>query len=266
MRTDVPDWLKDRYVIRESGPGVAIVRRDFLSVFDDHRLLDAAGTSLHVERAPARDRESPAETGLTGGRGEVRLLQAGALGEAVIRPYRRGGLPGRFLRQRYLAGSRAFHELALTARLRDLGAPVPEVLAAIQVRQAPGYTAQFITRRIVGALPAGAVLQGASVADATPVMDGMGRSARRVHRAGGWHADLNANNFLVAAARVDVPAIIIDFDRGRYWTRGVPTLLVKGNLRRLRRSLRKLGLTGALAAWDALLEGYASEPEPPAAA
>ena len=266
MRAHVPDWLKDRYAVRESGRGVAIVRRDFLPVFDDHRLLEAAGTSLRVEGGPSPGREESLESGLTGGRGQVRLLQAGALGEAVIRPYLRGGLPGRLVRERYLAGSRAFHELVLTARLHDLGVPVPEVLAAIQVRHAPGYTAQLITRRVAGTSPAAQVLRDATITDATPVMEEMGRSTRRLHRAGGWHADLNANNFLVAAARVDVPAIIIDLDRGRFWTRGVPAPLAKGNLRRLRRSLRKLGLSGALGAWDAFLDGYSSAPVPPAAA
>jgi len=257
MRVHIPDWLKDRYTIRESGPGVAVVRRDFVEVFDGHRLLDAASTSLRVETGPSD---------LTGGRGRVRLLPAGPLGEAVIRSYLRGGLPGHLLHERYLAGSRAFDELILTARLHDLSAPVPEVLAAIQVRRFPGYTAQLITRRVVGTRPAGEVLAGAGIADAVPVMRKMGRSTRILHHAGGWHADLNANNYLVAAGRVQIPAIIIDLDRGRFWKRGVPASLARANLRRLRRSLRKLGLLGAIDAWDAFLEGYSSAPGPPPAA
>ena len=48
MRARVPDWLKDRYTVRQSDRAEAIVRRDFESVFDEHRLLEAAGTTLHV--------------------------------------------------------------------------------------------------------------------------------------------------------------------------------------------------------------------------
>ena len=82
-----------------------------------------------------------------------------------------------------------------------------------------------------------------------------GALVARFHREGIWHADLNAHNVLVTASAL----YLIDFDRGRQrrddegwrWS----------NLKRLRRSLLKLGAAAQGAAfeqtvWAPLIYGY----------
>jgi 3-deoxy-D-manno-octulosonic acid kinase len=78
----------------------------------------------------------------------------------------------------------------------------------------------------------------------------------RFHRAGVWHADLNAHNVLVTADGL----YLIDFDRGRM---RIPSpAWQQANLQRLRRSLLKLGAAaGGEAAfetvvWQPLLYRY----------
>jgi 3-deoxy-D-manno-octulosonic acid kinase len=259
MRAKLPAWMEGEFVIRESGPAAAIVRSDFADLFDHHRLIEAAGDAprpVLVEDGEA----------LPGGRTATRVISAGALGEAVVRRYRRGGLVERVSTRRYLGGDRAFNELALTHRLRMAGAPVPEVLAAVQADLRPGYAACLITRRIQGAFPAGGLLAEASRGEVIAILEAMGRSVRQLHDAGGWHADLNANNLLVPVGRAGVPVIVIDLDKGRFYVGGVPRWMAARNLRRLRRSLRKLGCVEALAAWPAFRKAYDSPPGPPAAA
>ena len=63
----------------------------------------------------------------------------------------------------------------------------------------------------------------------------VGALVARFHRAGVWHADLNAHNVLVTSGAL----YLIDFDRGRL--RKPAPRWCRANLRRLRRSLLKLG-------------------------
>jgi len=256
MDVVVPDWLAGDFEARNAGGRGAIVRLDFAATFDRARLIDAAGPGPGLISAPH----------LSGGRGAVRLVPAGALGEAVVRRYRRGGLARRFSERTYLAGRRAFQELILTERMRRLGVPVAEVLAAVQQRVRSGYRAALITRRVVGARPASELLAEASVGETAAILEDMGRSVRLLHEAGGWHADLNAANFLIAAGRGGVPAILIDFDRGRSFGPPTPRPRARGNLARLQRSLAKLGLREALEEWAAFERGYSRDPGPPSAA
>jgi 3-deoxy-D-manno-octulosonic acid kinase len=95
------------------------------------------------------------------------------------------------------------------------------------------YTADLITRRIADARTLAECL-------ASGRLDGelaelVGALVARFHRAGIWHADLNAHNVLVTAEQL----YLIDFDRGRQ--REPAESWQQGNLQRLRRSLVKLG-------------------------
>ena len=156
----------------------------------------------------------------------------------------------------------------VTERLRRTGAPVPEVLAAVQkrIRPGPGYSACIVTRRVAGTIPAAQALSRSPEGELRITMGEIGRAIRRCHEAGGWHADLNAWNLLVPDSRPDLPVVVIDWDRGRWIPDGVPDRARRANLSRLARSLRKLELTSAIEAWSALEQGYASEPEPTPAA
>lgn len=263
MEVELPDWMADDWTVRREAGAAALVRRDFVDAFDRLGLLEAASLPPE-ELAPGARPFRPA-----GGRGELGVLPAVGHGEVVIRPYRRGGLPARFVERTYLLGDRAFHEAEITERLRRAGVPVPEPVAAVQSDHGPGYRAALLTLRILGGVPAPERL-GEAVESGDPERTGggeerepgplrdalrrMGRSAGRMHAAGVVHADLNAHNFLLPGGGSD--AVILDFDRARHVGRGAAEWLGRMNLRRLRRSLDKLELGAALERWDAFEEAY----------
>lgn len=274
----LPAWMAPAWTVVRDGPRVAVVRRDFGDSFRRLGLIRAADPPP----AGLSDRARPFRP--AGGRGELALVPADPLGEAVVRPYRRGGLVAGFVESRYLLGDRAFRELELTLRLRRAGVPAVEPLAAVQSARRPGYRAALVTRFVADAPPAPEALRapravgeapaeahgggdpargggrgGGPGADARDALRRMGRATRALHEAGGHHPDLNAHNFLLPADRAR-PAVLLDFDRARKLSVPLPRPLARWSVRRLRRSLAKLGLERALEAWDAFGEGYAAAP------
>jgi 3-deoxy-D-manno-octulosonic acid kinase len=176
----------------------------------------------------------------------------------VLRHYRRGGFVARFLEDRYLwTGEdrvRAFAEWRLLEHLWRHGVPVPRPIAARYRRRGPYYRCDLITARIPDARPFSERLTDGTVSPA--LWNALGAAIARLHREGVDHADLNAHNVLVdAAGRVS----FIDFDRGRVRADGRWTMR---NLRRLRRSLSKIGADRPPrdldAGWRELLRGYAA--------
>lgn len=183
------------------------------------------------------------------GRGQV--VSAGERGRWVLRHYRRGGLPGRLLDDVYpwrgLEAARPVRELRVLAALCARGAPVARPVAARVLRSGPVYRADILTERIAGARPLG----NAAARLTEKMWARVGAAIRRFHEAGGWHADLNANNILVAPAG----AFVIDLDRGRIVAAG--SRCQRRNLARLRRSFLKLGrLPAAEHEWQVLLSAY----------
>ncbi|HWU75314.1 MAG TPA: 3-deoxy-D-manno-octulosonic acid kinase [Rhodanobacter sp.] len=192
-----------------------------------------------------------------GGRGGVAIIATTA-GDGVLRHYRRGGLVARLLGDRYLwtgAGrTRPFREFRLLAQIARLGLPGPAVIAARYVRHGLFYSADLITRRIADARTLAECI-------AERQLDGdlaaaVGVLIARFHRAGIWHADLNAHNVLVTPAGL----YLIDFDRGRQRTPAAAWQ--RANLQRLHRSLCKLGAEDEGVAmfenifWRSLLHHY----------
>jgi len=264
MGVQLPEWMAGEYTVIRSGRTTAMVRDDFVDSFHRHRLADFARAPLLSLPGTGESGESPDE-GLTGGRGGIRIVTAGSLGEAVVRPYRRGGAVETFNRRRYFLGDRAFSELVSTHRLRRRGAPVPEALAAVQSAMRPGYEACLVTRRIPKVQTAAAVLAGANQAYRARVLESVGRAIRLLHEAGGVHADLNAHN-IVVPAEGEGTAFVIDLDRAAVLDGPAPERRALANLRRLRRSLVKLGLRDALEDWNQLELGYRAPLDPPPAA
>ena len=268
----LPADLADRFVVRREGRRSALVRTDFAGTFDAAGLLEAAGleprelvTRLEGRGARLLDTDS--------GRGPVAVVPTEPPGEAVVRPYRRGGLARRFSRRRYLLGRRGERELVVTERLRRRGVPVVEPLACVREELGPGYRAALITRFVDGARPAGEVLasldataptpEGVAADAATSLMRALGRTAAGLHAAGGWHPDLHVDNFLVRDPTAEPSAappapfpLLVDLDRGRLFPFPVPTAVGHWSLRRLARHLRKRRLEAALAAFWALEAAY----------
>ncbi|MGS1125718.1 3-deoxy-D-manno-octulosonic acid kinase [Rhodanobacter sp. UC4437_H4] len=222
-------------------------------------LCDAA-VSSQVDNdwfAPDYWRERGALRMQAGGRGGVAII-ASPLGECVLRHYRRGGLVRALLGDRYLwlgaRRSRPFREFRLLAEIARLGLPGPCAVAARYRRQGLLYRADLITHRIAGARTLAECLAGGDLGSELAVE--VGAVVGRFHRAGIWHADLNAHNVLVSAAGLH----LIDFDRGRQ--RAPAPGWRRANLQRLRRSLLKLGAAAAgerafeREIWQPLLHGH----------
>jgi 3-deoxy-D-manno-octulosonic acid kinase len=193
-----------------------------------------------------------------GGRGGVAVIATPA-GECVLRHYRRGGMVARLMGDRYLwtgaARTRGFAEFRLLAEISRLGLPGPRPVAARYRRRGLHYTADLITARIADAATLAECLAGGRLDGALAAR--VGTLVARFHRAGVWHADLNAHNVLVAPAGLH----LIDFDRGELRAPGQRWR--QANLSRLRRSLLKLGAAAAGQAafeaqiWTPLRQAYA---------
>lgn len=249
----IPEWMEDRFEVRRRGPTTAAVRDDFGQYFDRYDLIEAA------DRPPEAPGVGESEAGAVGGRGTVYLLPVGKLGQAVLRPYRRGGLVRHLVERRYFFGSRAFDELTLTERLRRMELPVAEPLAAVRREASPGYRAAIVTRRIPGAEPLANLLREGSSRSPEELLAAAGRTLGRFHREGIWHADPNAHNLL--ADPTGGPVYAVDFDRGRRFEDEVWGFFARSNRNRLQDSLEKLELESALEAWPAFEEAYEEEME-----
>lgn len=199
-----------------------------------------------------------AVTDTAGGRGRVLFVAAGEE-QWVLRHYHRGGMMTPALGDLYLwtgaARTRSMSEFRLLAALHDEGFPVPRPVAARYNREGIFYRADLITVCIPEARSLAAIATRAMPEE--PLWRAIGACIKRFHDAGVFHADLNAHN-IVLDARQDV--FLVDFDRGRKrqgeaWKRS--------NLRRLNRSLHKIGLSLTepefeQRQWRALTEGYES--------
>jgi len=194
------------------------------------------------------------------GRGATWFI-ASQRNEWALRHYRRGGLITPLLSaDRYLwvgePGVRSFAEWRLLAALRARGLPVPEPIAARYEREGPTYRCDLIMRRILGVEPLSVVLAARRLD--VGEWRAIGTTIARFHAAGVDHADLNAHNILLGTGAIS----LVDFDRGRVRPGGSWR---ETNLRRLRRSLRKIsaGLPPghySPSDWDALLAGYRHAP------
>lgn len=192
------------------------------------------------------------------GRGNTLCVSDGQR-DFVLRHYRRGGLVARVTPDRYLwlgaERTRAFAEWRLLARLRDMGLPVPRPAAARYRRRGICYTADLLTVQEPGITPLSTRIARAPADE--DFWRAIGSGLQRFHRAGVYHADLNAHNVQVDARdRV----FLLDFDRGAIRR---PGGWEQQNIARLHRSLRKLkaldpSLDFSEAGWAVLVDAYKS--------
>ncbi len=170
------------------------------------------------------------------GRGGVGTLQLGPH-EVVVRPYRRGGLFGGLLGDRYFDPSRARAELEVLASLSRAGVPVVEPVAAAARRSGPFWRLRICTRLLEGACPVPEFLarhRDRRRAAATAV----GEVVRAAFAAGLRHPDLHVDNVLCRLEGGAVRAALVDLDRAAI----VPALSDEarvGMLARMQRYLDK---------------------------
>lgn len=175
----------------------------------------------------------------------------------VLRHYRRGGLIGKVLTDEYLYGglgsTRAFAEFDLLHRMRELGLPVPEPVAAHVSRHGLFYRADLITAMIPDSQDLHNALCHEPLDAAT--WERVGETIARFHKAQVYHHDLNIHNIMRDG---EGTIWLIDFDRcairdGDGWKQEM--------LDRLQRSLEKeLGRCETFhfssENWQQLLRGY----------
>ncbi len=197
-------------------------------------------------RAAAVDWTGYATRVLPGGRGGTRLVQTSGR-EVVVRSYRRGGLPGRIVRDTYFGWApRPFRELWVTETLRREGIPTVEVYGALARWLAPGCYKGWLAS---GYLPGTCTFwdwlcTAPPAADRDAVLRRIGAVARQLHDRGARHPDLNLNNILIHPTGASSPPEVwfIDFDRARVRARRCRRAPV--DLLRLRRSARRLDPQG----------------------
>ena len=198
-----------------------------------------------------------------GGR-EPAVFFSAAGGDFVLKHYRRGGWPGRFIRDVYCytgeAAVRSFREWRLLVELRNRGLPVPAPCAAQYHRRGMFYTADLITFRCGGTRPLSEVLTRERIS--ADRWYAIGVTLQCFYDAGVCHADLNAHNVLLDERFVEggesekgEPVFLVDFDKAKIGGE------MESALRRLRRSLEKLRSQSPAFAYEdgdfvELLEGY----------
>ncbi|MDX1460844.1 MAG: 3-deoxy-D-manno-octulosonic acid kinase [Xanthomonadales bacterium] len=193
-------------------------------------------------------------SGSARGRGSAIFIDA-PFGPGVLKQYRRGGLPAKFVTGQYLftgyQRSRPFREFSLLSRLQDLGLPVPAPLAACCARSGLLYRGALITERVSNAVTLSDYLCLETPDDRQ--LYRVGETVARFHSRGVRHADLNGANIMVTD---EGNVVLLDFDRGHF----DPRSPIKGrrSLNRLRRSLEKLDIDAAVleACWRSLEKGH----------
>lgn len=193
-----------------------------------------------------------------GGRGAARITEFEGQ-RFLVRPYLRGGLPGRVVRESFLyqgeRNVRGVKEFNLLLYLRELGLPVPKPILAVYTRKCAVYQCKIMLEYIPAVRPL------ANIYTDLPEDKWyqLGVLIRRLHQANVCHVDLNAFNILVGREHI----YLIDFDKCYILpeiTHGsVSSWWLRRNLDRLYRSLMKLGFDNQLSSsskWQALLKGY----------
>ena len=179
----------------------------------------------------------------------------------VLRHYWRGGLIGKFIRDRYLftgiTRSRVYRELELLSKLDEMHLPVGKPIAAILKRHGLFYRGSVITRAIESSSNLLEILRQRELTNSEIVA--VAKMLANFHRKGVDHADLNISNILLDA---DGRPYLVDFDRGHI--RRSNPVWQQANIRRLERSFAKQkrlnqGLAWTVDDWDLLMTTYSAE-------
>ncbi len=202
---------------------------------------------------------APVTGGLrSSGRGNTTIVR-GDEGEFVLRHFVRGGLISKHVTDSYFwlgeGATRAFSEWRLLSKLVAMELPVPRPAAARYVRSGLTYKADLLTVLIPGVIPLSDRIATLPCTEA--FWQKLGSEIAPFHKAGVFHADLNAYNVQIDK---DDRVWLVDFDRGSVRQ---PGRWQQENLARLHRSLRKIkGLDPRLyyseSNWEKFLEGYFS--------
>ena len=200
---------------------------------------------------------SPVTAGLrSSGRGNT-LIVKGNQGEFVLRHFIRGGLIGRLVSDSYFwlgeEATRVFREWRLLSKLVTMDLPVPQPAAARYIRSGLIYKADLLTVLIPDVIPLSDRI--AARPCTKEFWQKLGENIASFHKAGVFHADLNAYNIQIDK---EDKLWLLDFDRGKLC---LPGSWQQENLVRLHRSLQKIKyldpeLYYSKVSWEQFLDGY----------
>ncbi|HUQ80700.1 MAG TPA: lipopolysaccharide kinase InaA family protein [Gemmatimonadaceae bacterium] len=202
----------------------------------------------------------PARRELSGRGAAYAVPLPDGLTRVVVRHSRHGGLFAPVTGDRFLAPTRAPHELDTALRLAAAGVATPEVIAyATYPAGGPFRRSDVATREVVGGHDLSRVLAtGKRAPDVTTVLKGTGALLEALERTGARHPDLNIANVLIVTDDTQGHrAVVLDVDRIVF---GAPNdrSIGAANLERLLRSAHKLRAQGRIAVSDAELSALAS--------
>jgi len=154
----------------------------------------------------------------------------------VLKHYYRGGAIASILKDSYLGinieKTRAFREWRLLKKMRQLGLPVPDAVAAHVNKSIFYYRADLITEKIENTQTLADVLTAKPLT--TEQWKKIGACIKLFHQKNIYHADLNARNILLDESG---KFYLIDFDNSYFRIDSASWKMA--NLGRLKRSLLK---------------------------
>jgi 3-deoxy-D-manno-octulosonic acid kinase len=232
---------------------------DFLVIpHPRHRILVRRGYETRARKMGLMGEKVSATATVSGGRADHPVIDLDGGEQVVARRYMRGGLLRHLNRARYFLPNRAIEELRITASAGASGVRVPLVIAAMEKRGILGYTATLLTRFLPDTQELASWLPEADEAERVRAMKAAGEQIAKMHTAGIAHPDLNLRNFLVSNG--DAGKVwIIDFDRAVLVSGSVGERRRARDLRRLGRSIRKIGVRIGPSGVAALRDGYGPE-------
>ncbi len=250
--------LESQFNIKKTGDSyilydASIIADPSLQLFD---------YDYHTNQSAQQNNSSPAaELTTESGIGRAKVVYLSHEDETwVLKHYYRGGAVASVLKDQYLGfdieKSRAFREWRLLKKMRQLGLPVPDAVAAHVDKRLFYYRADLITVKIENSKTLADVLEKNTI-DAAQWKK-IGACIKLFHQHDVYHADLNARNILLTETG-DV--YLIDFDNS--YVRVNSTTWKMANLSRLKRSLLKFRKNVAdfnftEENWDVLLAAYKS--------
>ena len=169
------------------------------------------------------------------GRGETIFFRHQNL-KCVLKHYYRGGILGRYIRDRYLwtgiDGSRSIREFRRLEKLSAMGLPVPKPIGARVKKSGATYTADLITIEIENSKTLSELIIDDDVDN--NVWKSIGKCLHLFNNKEIYHPDLNTNNILIDD---ELNVYLIDFDTSSRLHQKISSK--RSTLDRFHRSLKK---------------------------
>ena len=169
------------------------------------------------------------------GRGEAIFFRHQNL-KCVLKHYYRGGILGRYIRDRYLwtgiDGSRSIREFRRLEKLSAMGLPVPKPIGARVKKSGATYTADLITIEIENSKTLSELIIDDDADN--NVWKAIGKCLHLFNNKEIYHPDLNTNNILIDD---ELNVYLIDFDTSSRLHQKISSK--RSTLDRFHRSLKK---------------------------